>query len=215
MPVVFDPRVGASLLGHLVPAMSGAAIARGASFLIGHERGQIFDRAITIVDDPHRLRGLRSHPFDAEGLPTARSDLVSAGRLAGWLCEAASARQLGVSPTGHAARAGRGAPLVAVSNLHLAPGAVSPAGLMADIAEGVYITELIGHGVNSITGDYSRGASGFRIAGGEIAGPVAEFTIAGNLLDMFAALTPADDLEWHRATNAPTLRIDGMTVAGD
>jgi PmbA protein len=104
---------------------------------------------------------------------------------------------------------------VSVSNIHLAPGSVTPAELMADIADGIYVTELIGQGVNGVTGDYSRGASGFRIIGGEIAGPVAEFTIAGNLIDMFAALTPANDLEWHRAVNVPTLRIDRMAVAGD
>jgi PmbA protein len=215
MPLVFDPRVGASLIGHLVGAIAGAAITRRASFLLDRLEDQIFDSAITITDDPLRRRGLRSKPFDGEGLPTARRDLVSGGRLTGWLLDSASARQLGLAPTGHAARGGSGAPGVAPTNLHLAPGSVSPAALMADIADGVYITEMIGHGVNGVTGDYSRGASGFRIVNGEIAGPVAEFTIAGNLVEMFAALTPADDLEWHRATNVPTIRIDGMMIAGD
>jgi PmbA protein len=215
MPVVFDPRVGGTLLGHLVGAMSGAAIARRASFLLGRAGEQLFDSAIQVIDDPLRARGLRSRPFDGEGLPVARRSLIEGGRLTGWLMDSASARQLGLSPTGNATRGHGGAPGVGASNLHLAPGSVSPAGLMADIAEGVYVTELIGQGVNGVTGDYSRGAAGFRIVNGEIAGPVAEFTVAGNLIDMFAALIPADDLEWYRAVNVPTLRIDGMTVAGD
>lgn len=215
MPVVFDPRVGGSLVGHLLGAMSGAAIARGASFLLGREDEQVFDSAVTIIDDPLRLRGLRSRPFDGEGLPTAPRALVEGGRLTGWLLNAAAARQLGLPPTGHAARGGGGAPGIAASNTHIAPGTVSPAGLIADIADGVYVTELIGHGVNGVTGDYSRGASGYRIVQGEIAGPVAEFTIAGNLIDMFRALTPADDLEWQHAINVPTLRVDGMMIAGD
>ncbi|HWU04452.1 MAG TPA: metallopeptidase TldD-related protein, partial [Novosphingobium sp.] len=215
MPVVFDPRVGGSLIGHLVGAMSGSSIARRASFLLGREDEQLFDSAIAIVDDPLRLRGLRSRPFDGEGLVTGRRDLVAGGRLTGWLMDSASARQLGMAPTGHASRGGSGAPGVAPSNLHLEPGQLSPAQLMADIAEGVFITELIGHGVNGVTGDYSRGASGFRIVNGEVCEAVAEFTIAGNLIDMFRGLTPASDMEWHRSVNVPTIRVDGMTIAGD
>ncbi len=215
MPVVFDPRVGGSIVGHLVGAMTGSSIARRASFLLDRLEQQLFDSAIVIADDPHRRRGLRSRPFDGEGLATAPRNLVEGGRITGWLMESASARQLGLAPTGHAARGHGGAPGVSASNLHLAAGSVTPAQLMADIADGVYITELIGMGVNGVTGDYSRGASGFRIVAGELAGPVAEFTVAGNLIDMFRALTPADDLEWHRGINVPTLRVDGMTVAGD
>ncbi|MBC2669920.1 TldD/PmbA family protein [Novosphingobium piscinae] len=215
MPVVFAPRVGGSLVGHLLGAMSGAAIARGASFLLGREDEQLFDSAVTILDDPLRPRGLRSRPFDGEGLATAPRALVEGGRLTGWLLNAAAARQLGLDPTGHAARGGGGAPGISASNTHIAAGQVSPEALMADIADGVYVTELIGQGVNGVTGDYSRGASGFRIVGGALAGPVAEFTIAGNLIEMFRALTPADDLEWHRTINVPTLRVDGMMVAGD
>jgi PmbA protein len=215
MPVVFDPRVGGSLIGHLVGAMSGSAIARRASFLLGREDEQLFDGAVTLIDDPLRLRGLRSRPFDGEGLPVLRRNLVEGGRLTGWLMDTAAARQLGLSPTGHASRGTSGAPGVSPSNLHLAPGPLSPAALMSDIADGVYITELIGQGVNGVTGDYSRGASGFRIVNGEFAGAVAEFTIAGNLIDMYRALTPANDLEWHRAINVPTIRVDGLTIAGD
>jgi len=215
LPVVFDPRVGGSLIGHLVSAMAGSAIARGASFLIGQEDSAVFGPSITVYDDPHRPRGLRSRPFDGEGLATAPRALVEAGRLTGWLMDSAAARQLGGTPTGHAVRGGGGAPGVSASNLHLAAGQQSPAALMADIVEGVYVTELIGQGVNGVTGDYSRGASGYRIVNGEIAGPVAEFTIAGNLIEMFARLVPASDLEWHRAINVPTIRIDGMMIAGD
>lgn len=215
MPVVFDPRIGGSFIGHLAGAISGSSIARRSSFLLDKLDAQLFDSAITITDDPLRLRGLRSRPFDGEGLPTAAHDLVVGGKITGWLMDSASARQLGLAPTGHASRGASGAPGVAPSNLHMGAGSASPAELMADIADGVYITELIGHGVNGVTGDYSRGASGYRIVGGQLAGPVAEFTIAGNLVDMFAALTPANDLEWHRSINVPTIRIDGMMIAGD
>lgn len=214
MSVVFDPRVGGTLVGHLISAMAGSAIARRASFLLGHDGAQVFPEDITIVDEPLRPRGLRSKPFDGEGLPTARRVLVEKGRLTGWLMNAAAARQLGGQPTGHATRGG-GAPGIGATNTHLAAGTLSPAELIADIADGVYVTELIGQGVNGVTGDYSRGASGVRIVNGQLAGPVAEFTVAGNLMDMFRQLRAANDLEWHRALNVPTVRIDGMTVAGD
>ena len=215
MPVVFSPRVGGTLIGHLLGAMNGAGIARRASFLLDKDGAQLFDSSIDVVDDPHRPRALRSRAFDGEGLPTAPRKLIDGGRITGWLMDSASARQLGSLPTGHAVRGGGGAPGAGASNVHVAAGSVSPAELMADIADGVYITELIGHGVNGVTGDYSRGASGFRIVNGELAGPVAEFTIAGNLIDMFAGLTPANDLEWYRAVNVPTMRVDGLTIAGD
>jgi len=214
MPVVFDPRVGATLIGHLIAAMAGAAIARKTSFLLGREGKAVFGPGITIRDDPHRRRGLRSKPFDGEGLPTRPRDLVADGLLTGWLLDSASARQLGLEPTGHATRGTGGAPGANASNVHMEPGTVSKAELIADIGRGVFVTELIGQGVNSVTGDYSRGASGFIIENGEIGPPVAEITIAGNLVDMFRALVPADDLEHRRAVNVPTLRIEGMIVAG-
>ncbi len=213
MPVLFDPRVGASLVGHLVGAMAGPAIASGSSFLLGREGEAILPEAIEIIEDPHRPRGLRSRPFDGEGLGCLPRKLVERGVLGGWLLDVASANKLGLAPTGHASRGG-GTPGVSASNLHIPAGPVPRAELMADVAEGVLVTELAGQGVNPVTGDYSRGASGFRIVNGEIAGPIAEFTIAGNLLAMFAALRTADDLEMHRAVNVPTLRVDGMTVAG-
>jgi len=215
VPIILDPRLGGTIIGHLVGAMAGPAIARRASFLLDRLDDPLFAPGIVIADDPHRPRGLRSRPFDGEGLPTSPRNLVEGGRVTGWLLDGASARQLGLRPTGHASRGHGGAPGVSASNLHLAAGSASPAELMADIADGVYVTELIGMGVNGVTGDYSRGASGFRIVGGKVAGPVAEFTIAGSLIDMFAQLTPASDLEWHRPINVPTIRIDGMTVAGD
>ncbi|QNA82891.1 TldD/PmbA family protein [Sphingomonas sp. So64.6b] len=214
MPVVFDPRVGSSMLGHLIGAISGQAITRKTSFLLDSLGTRVFAKGVTIADDPHRPHGLRSRPFDGEGLPVSPTEFVSDGMLETWLLDSGSARQLGLEPTGHAARGVGGNPGVATSNLFMAAGSTPPETLIADIAHGIYITELIGMGVNGVTGDYSRGAAGFLIENGEIAGPVAEFTIAGNLKDMFLNLTPANDLEFRYGSNTPTLRIDGMTVAG-
>ena len=213
MPVVFDPRVGASLLGHLMSAISGQAISRKTSFLLDALGTQVFADGVDILDDPQRPHGLRSRPFDGEGLPVSPRTIVAGGMLETWLLDSASARQLGMEPTGHASRGVGGAPGVSASNLHMAAGHLPRETLLADIAHGVYVTELIGMGVNGVTGDYSRGAVGFRIEGGEITGPVAEFTIAGNLADMFRNLVPANDLEFRYGTNVPTIRIEGMTVA--
>ena len=214
MPVLLDPRVGSSILGHLTGAITGSSIARRTSFLLDSLGGQIFAKGIMIRDDPHLPRGLRSRPFDGEGLPTAPTDIIADGVLTGWLMESASARQLGLQPTGHASRGVGGPPGVGTSNLYMAAGALSPEDLMADIKLGLFVTELIGQGVNGVTGDYSRGASGFVIRDGRIAEPVAEITVAGNLKDMFLQLTPASDLEFRHAVNVPTLRIEGLTVAG-
>lgn len=215
MPVIFDPRVAGSIIGHLVGAITGAAIARKTSFLLDALDTDVFGTGITIIDDPHRLRGLRSKPFDGEGLPTERRAIIDKGRLTTWLLDSASARQLGLQPTGHASRGVSGPPGAGATNLHMEPGSLSPVDLMADIKEGIYVTDLIGQGVNGLTGDYSRGASGFVIRNGQIDGPVAEVTIAGNLKDMFRNLVPANDLEFRHGTNAPTLRLEGMTLAGD
>ena len=214
MPVVFDPRVASSLIGHLIGAIGGQSIARKTSFLLDALGTQVFASGIRIEDDPHRPHGLRSRPFDGEGLPVSPTAIVADGVLETWLLDSAAARQLGLEPTGHAARGIGGAPGVSTANLHLAAGDIPAQTLIADVGDGVYVTELIGQGINGVTGDYSRGAAGFRIAGGEIAGPVAEFTIAGNLKDMFRELTPASDLTFRYGVNAPTLRVDGMTVAG-
>ena len=213
MTIFFSPRVSASIIGHLTGAITGSAITRRTSFLIGKEGEQIFAPGIVIRDDPHRARGLASKPFDGEGLPTGPSDIVSGGRLTGWLLDSASARQLGLEPTGHATR-GAGSPGAGPTNVHMEPGPLSPAELMADVGRGLYVTELIGQGVNPVTGDYSRGASGFIVENGALAGAVAEITIAGNLLEMFRETTPASDLDFRRSVNAPTLRIEGMMVAG-
>jgi PmbA protein len=214
LPVVYDPRVAGSLLGHLSAAVNGAAVARGTSFLKEKRGERIFAEGVFIHDDPRRRRGLRSRPFDGEGVATAPLTLVRDGVLMSWLLDARSARQLGLASTGSAARGTGGPPSPASSNLYLAAGLLSPAELMADIGEGLYVTELIGMGVNGVTGDYSRGAAGFMIRNGELAEPVAEITIAGNLVAMFAALVPANDLRFRRGTDAPTVRIDGMTMAG-
>ena len=214
MPVVYDPRVGNTLLGHFTGAISGSSIARKTSFLLEALDTEVFDSAITVIDCPHRKRGLRSKAFDGEGLPTSKTKLIDNGRLTQWILESASARQLGLEPTGHASRGVGGAPGVSTTNLHMCNGSVSKADLIGDIKHGVYVTELIGMGVNPVTGDYSRGAGGFLIRDGEIAKPVSEITIAGNLKDMFKSLIAADDLEYKYATNVPTLRTDSMTVAG-
>ncbi len=214
LPIVFDPRISGSIVGHLIGAITGSAITRGTSFLKDALGTQIFDSSITIIDDPLRHRGLRSRSFDGEGLPVARTALIQDGILTGWLLDSASARQLGLQPTGHAARGTSGPPGAGATNLHLEPGTETPEALMAGIKRGFYVTELIGMGVNGLTGDYSRGASGFLIEDGELTVAVAEVTIAGNLKDMFKALVPANDLSFRHATNVPTLRIDGMTIAG-
>ncbi|MBV9247875.1 MAG: TldD/PmbA family protein, partial [Acetobacteraceae bacterium] len=167
-----------------------------------------------IHDDPLRVRGLRSRPFDGEGTPTAARDLIADGVLTTWLLDSRSARQLGMTSTGHAARGTAGPPSPSPTNLYLVAGAITPAELMEDITLGLYVTELIGMGVNGVTGDYSRGCAGFMIRDGALAEPVAEITIAGNLLDMFAHLVPANDLRFRRGTDSPTVRVDGMTLAG-
>ncbi len=214
MPIIFDPRVGSSIISHMLGSIGGASIARKTSYLQDRLGAKLFDSSLSVIDDPLRLRGLGSRSFDGEGLPTARRAIIENGVLTGWLMESASARQLGLRPTGHASRGVSGAPGVSVSNIHLEGGTATPAELMADIKHGIYIHELSGQGVNSVTGDYSRGAAGFLIQDGEITTPVSEFTIASNLIDMFAALIAANDLEFIRSSNVPTLRIDGMMVAG-
>lgn len=214
VPVVYDPRVANSLVRHLAGAINGNAVARGTTFLKDKMGEQIFPTAITIADDPLRPRGLGSKCFDGEGVGTKRLDVIEGGILTSWFLDLRSARQLGLSTTGHAGRGISSPPSPSTTNLYLQAGEVTPKELMADIKSGLFITELMGFGVNNVTGDYSRGASGFWIENGELAYPVNELTIAGNLMDMFAHLSAADDLEFRYATNAPTLRIEGMTVAG-
>ena len=212
MAVLFDPRVASTLLGHFAGAISGSAVARKSSFLQDRLGSAVFGAGVTIVDDPLRRRGLRSRPFDGEGLRVERTELVSGGVLTGWIAESASARQLGIRPTGHAARGAGGAPGASPSNLYMAAGPRSRDELLAAFPEAILVTELIGQGVNAVTGDYSRGAAGFLVRDGAIAGPVAEITIASNLIDMFATLEPGSDLELRRGIDAPTLLVPEMTV---
>jgi len=214
VPVVYDPRVAGSLVGHLASAINGAAIARGTSFLKDKLGANVFADGIVIVDDPLRRRGLRSRPFDAEGVAGQTRALIDGGRLTTWILDCATARELGMTTTGHAQRGVSSTPSPGATNLHMAAGTLAPKELIADIAEGFYVTDLIGMGANIVTGDYSRGAAGFWIERGEITYPVSEVTIAGRLPDMFRALTPANDLTFRYGTNAPTVRIEGMTVAG-
>jgi PmbA protein len=212
--IVYDRRIAASLIGHLAGAISGPAVARGTSFLKDMLNKQVFSPGITIIDDPHMRRGLGSRPFDAEGVRVRRMDVVAEGTLRSFLLDQSSARQLGLEPTGHASRGTGSQPSPSPSNFYLAKGTSSPEALMADIGKGFYVTELLGMGVNGVTGDYSRGAAGFWIENGALTYPVSEVTIAGNLKDMYRNLTPADDLEFRMAMNAPTCRVEGMTIAG-
>lgn len=212
-PILFDPRVAGSILTHFAAAISGGAVARKASFLLDKLGKQIFADGVRIVDDPLRVRGLRSRQFDGEGLPVSRMNIVSEGILRTWTAESASARQLGIQPTGHAVRGASGAPGAGPSNLFIEAGRRSRDNLFAAFPEAILVTELIGQGINYVTGDYSRGASGFMIRNGAIAEPVAEITIASNLLDMFSTLEPGSDLEFRRGIDAPTLLIPEMTVA--
>ena len=214
VPVVFDPRVAGGMLRHLIGAISGPSIARGTSFLKDKLGQRIFPAGISVIDDPHRQRGLRAKPFDGEGVRNQRRAIIADGVLQTWLLDLRSARQLGLKSTGHASRGTSGPPGPAPTNLYLEPGAVTAQELIADISKGFFVTELMGMGVNGVTGDYSRGAAGFWIESGEIAFPVSELTIAGNLKDMFLHVTPANDLVFKTGSDAPTLRIDGMTVAG-
>jgi PmbA protein len=214
VPVVYDRRVAGSLIGHLASAANGASIARKTSFLKDKLGQRLFAPGIGVTDDPLRRRGLRSRPFDAEGVASARMALIEDGVLRSWLLDSASARELGLATTGHAQRGASSTPSPGPTNLYLEPGASSPAELVKDIREGLYVTELIGMGVNGVTGDYSRGAAGFWIENGERVYPVSEVTIAGHLNDMFRGLTPANDLEFRYGTNAPTVRVEGLTVAG-
>ena len=214
VPVVFDPRVSGSLIGHLVGAVNGAAIARKTSFLKDRLGQQLFSGNIRIIDDPLRRRGLRSQSFDAEGVKVKQLAIIDQGVLTSWLLDCATARELGLVTTGHAHRGVSSAPSPGAYNLHLEAGEPTPADLISDIRQGFYVTDLIGSGVNGVTGDYSRGASGFWIENGEITYAVSEVTIAGHLLDIFKSLVPANDLTFRYAVNAPTVRIEGLTLGG-
>ena len=214
LPVVFDPRVAGSIVRHLASAIAGPAVARGTTFLKDRLGQRVFAPGVSIVEDPLRAAGLRSRSFDAEGIAATPRRLVDQGVLTTWLLDCSSARQLGLETTGHAARGVSSPPSPAPSNAYVEAGKVSVDDLISDIKQGIYVIEMLGSGINYITGDYSRGAAGFWIENGALAWPVSEITIAGNLSAMFQELTPADDLLFRYGIDAPTLRIDGMTVAG-
>ena len=209
VPVIYDRRVAASLIGHLLGAINGAAIARGTSFLKEALGTEVFGSHITIVEDPHILRGHGSRPFDGEGLACTRRNLIDNGILTGWILDLRAARQLGLAPTGQGSRGGP-----STSNVFLPAGAESPEDQIRGITQGLYVTELIGSSINNVTGDYSRGASGFWIENGELTYPVSEITIAGNLKDMFRTVRPASNLEFHSSVNAPNCLVKGLTIAG-
>ncbi|MEI6558689.1 MAG: TldD/PmbA family protein [Rhodospirillaceae bacterium] len=214
LAVIYDPRVSRGLLSHLAGAISGPSIARGTSFLKDKLGQALFAPGITVIDDPFVRRGLRSRPFDGEGVAPQRRAIIEDGRLTTWLMDLRSARQLGLATTGHASRGTSAPPSPSPANLYLAGGTRSAAELIAEIDEGLYVTELMGQGVNGLTGDYSRGAAGYWIEKGQLAYPVNEITVAGNLKEMFLALEPASDLELRYGVDAPTVRIDSMTIAG-
>jgi PmbA protein len=214
LPVIFDPRVSRSFISHLLGGISGPSIARGTSFLKDKLGERIFPASITVTEDPHRHRGLRSRPFDGEGVANKRRALIDRGMLTSWLLDLRSARQLKMQTTGHAARGSASPPSPAATNVWIEPGAQTPEELYADVKSGFYVTELMGMGVNGVTGDYSRGAAGFWIEDGALAFPVSEMTVAGNLKDMFARMVAANDLEFRTGADAPTLRVDDLTVAG-
>jgi PmbA protein len=214
LPIVLDPRVSGSLVRHLATAINGAAIARGTSYLKTKMGESVFGPGITIVDDPFRKRGLASKPIDGEGIAPMRRAIVDKGTLTTWILDLRSARQLGLASTGHASRGTTSPPSPSATNLYMEAGSTTRAAMIKDIKRGLYVSEFIGMGVNGVTGDYSRGAAGFMIEDGELTYPVSEITVAGNLLAMFMNVTPADDLVFRHGTDAPTLRIDGCTIAG-
>lgn len=209
VPVIYDRRVASSLIGHLLGAINGAAIARGTSFLKESMGQQVFGSHITIVEDPHMLRGHGSRPFDGEGLACTKRNLIADGILTGWILDLRAARQLGLAPTGQGSRGGP-----STANVFLPASAETPEDQIKGITQGLYVTELIGSSINSVTGDYSRGASGFWIENGELTYPVSEITIAGNLKDMFKTIRPASNLEFRSSVSAPNCLVEGLTIAG-
>lgn len=211
-PVLFDRRVAGSLIGHLTSAMNGRSVARGSSWLKDRMGEAVLPPGFTLTDDPHRPRGAGSRPFDGEGMAMARRALVEDGALAGWIMDAATARQLGLEPPGGARRGVGAPPAPGTSNLALSEGAKTRAELIAEMGEGLVVTSLIGSSVSATTGAYSRGASGFWVEGGEIAFPVNELTIAGSLPDFMTRLTAANDADRTKSLIVPSLLVEGLTV---
>ncbi|MCP1170490.1 TldD/PmbA family protein [Limimaricola litoreus] len=214
-PVLFDERISSSLVGHLVAAANGAAIARGSSWLLGREGDRVLPAGISLTEEPHRPRASGSRLFDGEGLPTTERALVDDGVLTGWILDLATARKLGLQSTANAARGTSAPPSPSVTNLRLTQGEASREDLIAQMGTGLLVTSMIGSTINPNTGDYSRGAAGFWVENGEILHPVNECTIAGNLRDMLMSLVPANDARDHLSRIVPSLLVDGMTLAGD
>ncbi len=214
-PVVYDERVASGLIGHLLGAINGTAVARGSSWLLDAMGQQVLPAALSLTEDPLRPRAGASRPFDAEGLACAPRDIVSDGRLQGWILDLATARKLGLSSTANAARGTGGPPSPRPHNIALTQGAHSRADLLAEMGTGLLVTSLIGASINPTTGDYSRGASGFWVRNGEIAYPVNECTLAGNLRDMLLTLVPGNDARPHRSHRVPSLLVEGLTLAGE
>ncbi|PVM85263.1 TldD/PmbA family protein [Caulobacter endophyticus] len=213
-PVIFENRLAMSLISPLIGAISGPAIARGTSFLKDKLNQKIFAAGVQLTDDPHRVRGLGSAPFDDEGVTTVRRALVDDGVLTTWLLNSASARQLNLETTGHASRGSAGAPGVSTHNLTLEPGELDLAGLMGQAKDGLFITSMFGPSLNGNTGDWSVGCSGFWFENGQLAYPVTEITVAGNLIDIYGRLVVGSDLELRGASNSPSLLVDGLAIAG-
>lgn len=213
-PVIFENRLAMSLISPLIGAISGPAIARGTSFLKDKLNQRIFAAGVQLTDDPHRVRGLGSAPFDDEGVTTVRRALIDDGVLTTWLLNSASARQLNLETTGHASRGSAGAPGVSTHNLTLEPGDLDLAGLMGQAKDGLFITSMFGPSLNGNTGDWSVGCSGFWFENGQIAYPVTEITVAGNLIDIYGRLVVGSDLELRGASNSPSLLVDGLAIAG-
>lgn len=213
-PVIFDPRISRNLVSDFATGVSGSSVARGTSYLKSKMEEKLFPININIIDDPHIKRGQASKPFDGEGVANAKLKLVENGVLKSWLLDTRSANQLKLITNGRASRGGGGPSSPSNTNLYLENGTLPVEKMLAEIKSGFYVTEVFGMGINYTNGDYSQGAAGFWIENGELAYPVSEVTLAGNLLEMFQNLTPANDLKMKYSTNAPTLRIDGMTLAG-
>ena len=214
-PVLFDERISSALIGHLLQATNGGAIARGSSWLRDALGEQVLPKGLSIIEDPHRIRTGSSRMFDAEGLPTARRAIVDDGVLMGWTLDLANARKLGMDSTGNAARGTSAPPSPSLSNVALTQGTASRDDLIAQMGTGLLVTSMIGSTINPNTGDYSRGASGFWIENGEITHAINECTVAGNLRDMLMRITPANDAQPHLSTVVPSILVEGLTLAGD
>jgi PmbA protein len=215
VPVIFDPIVARSIIEHIFEGANGDAIYRGASFFAGKLGEQIAGASVKVVDDGTMVGGFGSSPFDGEGVPTRRTVVVENGVLKSYLLNTYTARKLNMQTTGNASRGLAGNPGIGAGNFFLQPGTKSPQEILRDVKQGLYVTEFLGFGVNMTTGDYSRGASGLWIENGELTYPVEEITVAGNLKDMFKNITEiGNDLVFRSSVAAPTIRIDGLTVAG-